>query len=57
MSTEDEFKDRDAQGLQKQKEGEPKSEGGRVEKAQSMYMKMLLFTMPAAMQVPLISIG
>lgn len=51
MSGEDEFANRDAQGLLNLKPDEPKSEGERVKKAESMYMKMLFGMLPIAGQV------
>merc|ERR1712164_215558 len=51
MSSENEFADRDEQGLQKPKPDDAQTAQGRVDKAQGMYFKMLFGMMPAVGQV------
>jgi len=51
MSTEDEFKERDAQGLKNLQPDDPKTATDRVEKATKMYIKMLFGMMPLVGQV------
>ena len=50
-TAENEFVDRDEQGLQRLKPDDPKSTQGRVDKAEGMYLKMLFGVMPLAGQV------
>lgn len=50
-TAENEFVDRDEQGLQRLKPDDPKSTQERVDKAEGMYLKMLFGVMPLAGQV------